>query len=456
MKQEKLERLIQELIDSRISTEDLEALEKELTTNSKAMAYYIAYTDLDNLMHVQTDILHHKSSKVVPVERIIRRQKRRALKVATLSAAAILLLCMVAMRLFFVSEKQPTLVFKTSPGTLFSIAHSNTHKPPEGLVLEKGTRLQITHGFVELSFRSGVKSIITAPADLTLHHEDLLYLNYGTAWFRVPQKAVGFQVRTPNVLVTDLGTEFGVRSSRDALDEVHVFEGEVEVLNLNSLRHKELLSAKQARIIGPAGRLKAISPSSGHFHSSLPTWHMPNIVFQDQFNSGATVWTINGNVDFAAGDYAVSTCDINTSGKDDHSDIHFNQEGIEIPADGKNFVALGNRGAQPVSSISTVIPVTLGETYTVYFRYAGSHNEHQRITSTISLGSDSASSGQLEAPDKTWASTSFTFTPRSTGQATLKFEDTGSSEGERSDPLIDSVMITSVPTNKSPQLPTKK
>ena len=387
------------------------------------------------------------------MERIIRRQKRRTLRVSLIAAAALLIISLITMRLFFVAEKEPTLAFVTSPGTQFAITHSKSHDTLEGMVMEKGSRLQVSHGVVELNFSAGVKAIVSAPADLTLHNDNALFLNHGVAWFRVSPKAIGFQVKTPDMQVTDLGTEFGIISSHNTLDEVHVFDGKVEVINLNSLKHKELLVAKQARIAGPAGRLKATPTRTADFRKKLPIRHLPTIVFQDQFNSGRAAWIARGSVDFAKGDYASSTCKINTSGKDDHSDVHFDHEGKEIPAQGKSFVALGNVNTLPVNTISTTIPVIAGKTYTIYFRYAGSHNDKQRIMGTMSIGSESASTGRLEAPDKAWASASFTFSPKTSGEAILKFEDTGSSEGERSDPLLDSVLVTSLPNIS---LPSKK
>ncbi len=84
---------------------------------------------------------------------------------------------------------------------------------------------------MELEFASGVRGIVRGPADLTLQREDLLDLANGTAWFEVPADAVGFKVNTPDLILTDLGTEFGIISESNFLDEVHVFDGKVEVRN---------------------------------------------------------------------------------------------------------------------------------------------------------------------------------------------------------------------------------
>src|SRR5690606_9286635 len=51
----------------------------------------------------------------------------------------------------------------------------------------------------------------------------------GSATAHVPPAAVGFMVDAPAIRVTDLGTEFGVRSLGDGQAVLHVFQGAVEV-----------------------------------------------------------------------------------------------------------------------------------------------------------------------------------------------------------------------------------
>ena len=450
MNQEEFHQALSRLADRDISPELFQKLEEYLLESEEARNDYREFMHLQSLIGLEINV-HHGQQKVVPIERIISRQKRRALKVAVLSAAAIFLIGLVTMRLFFVSEKEPTLVFKISPETQFAITHSGLNDDdPTGQIMENGSRIQISHGVVELNFSSGVKSIITAPADLTLHDDDVLFLNHGVAWFHVPENAIGFQVKTRDVIVTDLGTEFGVISSNDRLDEVHVFDGEVEVLNLNSLKHKELLVAKQARIAGAAGRLKSTPLRVVDFRKSLPTRNIPTLVFQNQFNSGGREWRVEGNARFVAGVYEGDNCPINTEGEDDHSGLHFDVEGHETPAFEKFFAALGHEGRPPLNRISTRISVVKGKTYNVYFRYTGSRNGTQRVTASLILGKETSSTGQLSAPNAEWTSASFSFTPKSSGEAVLKFEDTGSSQGAYSDLLLDSVLVTSLPNNSLP------
>lgn len=136
--------------------------------------------------------------------------------------------------------------------------------------MDPGSRLEIRRGTVEVAFTSGVRGIIRAPAEISLRNPGLLHLAHGTAWFEVPPEAVGFQVSTPELILTDLGTEFGIRSNRDFPHEVHVFLGKVEVANLNGDRQKEVLSAGQARAAEPSGKWREISLDADPFLKKLP------------------------------------------------------------------------------------------------------------------------------------------------------------------------------------------
>ncbi|NWK55010.1 FecR domain-containing protein [Verrucomicrobiaceae bacterium N1E253] len=271
MNPEDLNAHIQDLLDGDIEPDALAQLEQELATNPEAMQQYIAYTDLNNLLDLEHEVRAKQSSGVVPIERIMHRQKLRNLRSATLSAAAILVIVVVAMSLFFSKEKAPILTFQSAPGTLFTLSHDKHGEQPAGQLLEPGSRLQISQGTVELTFRSGVRSIIQAPADLTLHDDNHLYLAKGIAWFHVAKGAEGFTVDTADLQVVDLGTEFGVHAHPNQHDEVHVFQGKVRVSTKRIRQESTTLISGEARRATPIGQLNSIPSKPDEFLSSLPS-----------------------------------------------------------------------------------------------------------------------------------------------------------------------------------------
>ena len=285
MNRRELELHLQDLFEGRLETDALESLQQELRSNPEAQDTYCDYARLHNALQLRAegvDLLN-----VVPMDRVVERRQRRAVRTAGLAAAAMLAIGALVAALVAVREAKPILTFNTSPGTELNVSHAlEGEDAPAGMVLEPGSRLTVISGTVELEFASGVRGIVRGPADLTLQREGLLNLATGTAWFEVPADAVGFKVNTPDLILTDLGTEFGIISEPNFLDEVHVFVGKVEVRNRYGLQHKELLQAGQARYAGPAGRWKETPIRRDHFLDELPTQEIePAVVAAEDFST---------------------------------------------------------------------------------------------------------------------------------------------------------------------------
>ena len=267
MNQETFYRALSQLTDGDISPALFQELEQHLLESEEARHKYREFIHIQSLIACEINVQQPKN--VVPVDRIIRRQKHRSFRIAVMAAAALLLLGLITMRLFLVAEREPTLAFETSPGTQFSITHRSNGDAPVGQTMEIGSRLQLSQGIVELTFGSGVKSIVVAPADITLHEDDTLFMNQGTAWFEVPEKAIGFTVKTKDLNVVDLGTEFGVLAKPKDYDEIHVFKGKVRVSALGLRKESTLLVANEARRNDLIGRLDTITAKPTAFRRSL-------------------------------------------------------------------------------------------------------------------------------------------------------------------------------------------
>ncbi|MCP5537449.1 MAG: FecR domain-containing protein [Akkermansiaceae bacterium] len=270
MNPDQLDEMIQDLLGGVISQEKLEILEHELTSNSLAMARYLEHTDLENALCSHAEINSYSKIPVVPIERIRHRQRQKTFKIAVLAAAASVIFLLIAMRLFQVTERVPVLAFEVAPGTQYELVHEGSGKPPEENVMESGSRVRVLQGTMELKFTSGVRAIVSAPADITLHDDDFLFISEGMAWFQVPPQAVGFTVKTRDFTVVDLGTEFGVCASPSNHDAVHVFKGKVQVSALKLRQESMVLSAGQSRRIDHIGRLVDIPVAKGLFLTSLP------------------------------------------------------------------------------------------------------------------------------------------------------------------------------------------
>jgi len=87
--------------------------------------------------------------------------------------------------------------------------------------------LHLIQGHAEITFKSQTKVILEAPAKINLVNENAARLDSGILTANVPKPAQGFAVTTSSVLVTDLGTEFGLMVDQDGVAEVHVLSARI-------------------------------------------------------------------------------------------------------------------------------------------------------------------------------------------------------------------------------------
>lgn len=269
MKHRELELLLDGLFEGGLGGEDLDRLQNELRVSPAARDAYREQVHLQNALQLRAegiDLL-----RVVPMDRVIERRQRRLFRFSALAAAALLVIGAVVMALILTRRPPPTLEFAVSPGTGYSLSHLLTgDEVPEGQRLEPGSRLELAGGTVELNLASGVRGIVRGPADLTLLRADLIQMEKGTAWFEVPRAAVGFKVATPGLILTDLGTEFGIVSKPQFMEEVHVFKGRVEVISRHGLKQREIVGTGEARVADPVGRWKGTPLRRDPFLTALP------------------------------------------------------------------------------------------------------------------------------------------------------------------------------------------
>ena len=269
-----LETRIQELLEGSLDEAHWPALKKELENSSEALDLYCHHARIHSQLYLRAREIESLSNPtpLIPFEETVQENRNKTLRRAFLSAAALITIMAISLASFLVDKPAPKSTFETAPGSKFQLTHSTTEEEtPTGYTLIEGSRLELTQGTIELTFDSGASSIITAPADITMLESDLLMLREGTAWFQVPENAVGFTVLTDSLKVVDLGTEFGVLSQDDHDDAVHVFKGRVEVSSIADPDLVITLRAGQARLLAANGQLEETDVIASSFLSSLPT-----------------------------------------------------------------------------------------------------------------------------------------------------------------------------------------
>jgi hypothetical protein len=86
----------------------------------------------------------------------------------------------------------------------------------------------IKQGIVGMTTDLGVALTIEGPAKWSLNNDNSVHLDYGKLVAKVGHKAIGFTVKTKSMVIVDLGTEFGVRTTEEGNSALTVFEGSVE------------------------------------------------------------------------------------------------------------------------------------------------------------------------------------------------------------------------------------
>ncbi|MDG2123092.1 MAG: hypothetical protein P8J87_05300, partial [Verrucomicrobiales bacterium] len=129
-----------------------------------------------------------------------------------------------------------------------------------GDVLGRG-ELRLGAGAVMVEFYSGARVVLEGPAVFEVVSESAGFLQSGSLTVEVPPQAKGFTVGVEGFKVVDLGTSFGMSVGGGKETEVHVFDGEVEVLVPGAGR--ALFEGEAVRLRG--GELEAMAADQGEF-----------------------------------------------------------------------------------------------------------------------------------------------------------------------------------------------
>ncbi len=112
--------------------------------------------------------------------------------------------------------------------------------------------MYLKEGFAQITFADGAEVLLQAPVKVRLESAGQILLEQGRLTSKVPRRARGFVVRTPDATVVDYGTEFGVHVDKTGQMETEVFKGTVE-LRLGS---NPLVFEKASRLtVGQYGKV---------------------------------------------------------------------------------------------------------------------------------------------------------------------------------------------------------
>ncbi len=228
MNRRELEMHLQDLFEGRLEGDALRDLQEELRSNPEARDTYRDYAHLQNSLQLRADgidLMH-----VVPMERVIKRHQRRHLRNALFSAAAVLMLVGIVGALIMISRpEQGRLNAVTSADTGWMLDGAVQDPAKSKWTVAAGSTIQVWSGTLRLQLESGTAMVVQGPAEVSFPELDQPSLKSGWLWIDSGKSGGPIEVTTPELLVRDIGTRFGVRVPDQGPAEVHLIEGKVEV-----------------------------------------------------------------------------------------------------------------------------------------------------------------------------------------------------------------------------------
>lgn len=274
MNRSSIEEQILSLLDDDLSNEEVASLETILRNDPEALKTYARLVDMHNALETRFAMGSNRAPAApIPMERVITRQWQRNMKRSLIAAAAVLVGLAVTLAIILTPSPPPHVAnFKTTPDSRYSLVYEGKGEAPDGKGLAVGSRLLLAEGAFEGVFSNGVRLVAEAPCDLRVLSEDRVGLENGTAWFLVPPGATGFTAETPELVVVDLGTEFGVVSLPGDPDEVHVIAGSVAASARGGKGPEETLESGLARRMAADGSLLEIEANPSLFRKQLDSF----------------------------------------------------------------------------------------------------------------------------------------------------------------------------------------
>ncbi len=211
------------------------------------------YEKMAPTIQIEKPPVKREPVKVIKMEKPPRQINKFSLCAAIIStAAAILVFLMVASS----PVRLPVAMLTDSIDAQWQM---KKNIPANGDILRQGT-LMLTDGLAEITFDYGARVIVEGPAELQLESAGKMSLLWGRAYATVPEHATGFIMQTPNSMIVDMGTEFGVIVDHDGETEVHMVNGQSSLVpgQEGKTQKGQLLTAGQARRIDTSQKVHTI------------------------------------------------------------------------------------------------------------------------------------------------------------------------------------------------------
>ncbi|WDI40584.1 LamG-like jellyroll fold domain-containing protein [Bremerella sp. P1] len=252
-----------------ISDADLVRLQTLLKEDPEARKFYVQWQMLTTALDLQPHAAQPSLPDNLPSRPLLQQAKPSSFSWASIAAFALAACVLLSVGLLWsflaggngstpIASNGGTEVKENTSQGIAILTRLVEPAWPEGQpsrqvgeALTSG-RFQLDEGLAQIEFFCGATIVLEGPADIELESSTQALVRQGKIRAIVPPAARGFSLDTDKMKVVDLGTEFGMAVSTDAV-EVQVFDGEVELQPLS--KDVRRITTGQGVSVGKTGDL---------------------------------------------------------------------------------------------------------------------------------------------------------------------------------------------------------
>ncbi|MGB6219543.1 LamG-like jellyroll fold domain-containing protein [Haloferula sp.] len=217
-----------ELEAGELSSEQRDELMALVHRSPAAQRAYLEYFEMTAILEAEAST--HAEQGKLPVVGGQRRLASRMFRRSVLAAAAVLVLSAIGAAFFMVKQSEAGhLAASSTAGAEWTVDGLAQDPAADQQRVAEGSSVRVWSGMVELKLESGVVFVMQGPAHVSFPKMDRPTLHEGWLWVDSDAVNEPLEVVTPELLVSDIGTRFGVMVSAQDPAEIHLVEGKVEV-----------------------------------------------------------------------------------------------------------------------------------------------------------------------------------------------------------------------------------
>lgn len=247
-------RILQDLEDGTLAAEERDCAMILLQKSPAARTAYFEYFEQAAMLHAEAATHAEQEEMLLALSESGR--SRRIFQRSVLAAAAVLALSAIISALIAVRPPDlGRLAASAAAETRWAVDGETQDSDSDEMEVVEGSSVQVFSGTVKLRLESGLRLVLQGPAEVAFPKLERPVLKRGWLWIDSGGTDASLLVETPELLLRDIGTRFGVRVRANGLAEIHLIEGMVEASSKQTKQQLAVLKPeKNGVLLAAAGQ----------------------------------------------------------------------------------------------------------------------------------------------------------------------------------------------------------